>query len=91
MTERILLLTGHLAYPRLIKTMNSLGPTPFVWKVFDIGVKVAALMTEAIILRRVARPLEADRIILPGRCRADLECAVARAWRQGRTRAGRDQ
>ncbi len=73
MTERILLLTGHLAYPRLIKTMNSLGPTPFAWKVFDIGVKVAALMTEAIILRRVPRPLDADRIILPGRCRADLD------------------
>jgi dihydropteroate synthase-like protein len=73
MTERILLLTGHLAYPRLIKTMNSLGPTPFVWRAFDIGVKVAALMTEAIILRRVPQPLDADRIIVPGRCRADLE------------------
>jgi dihydropteroate synthase-like protein len=78
MTERILLLTGHRAYPRLIKTMNSLGPTPFVWRAFDIGVKVAALMTEAIILRRVPRPLDADRIILPGRCRADLD-ALSRA------------
>ena len=29
-------------------------------------------MTEAIILRRLARPVAADRIILPGRCRADL-------------------
>ena len=78
MTERILLLTGHLAYPRLIKTMNGLGQTPFVWCAVDIGVKVAALMTEAIILRRVPRPVDADRIILPGRCRADLE-ALSRA------------
>jgi dihydropteroate synthase-like protein len=29
-------------------------------------------MTEAIILRRLARPVAADRIILPGRCRAGL-------------------
>jgi dihydropteroate synthase-like protein len=72
MTERLLLLTGHFAYPRLVKLMNSLGPLPFTWRVLDIGVKVAALMTEAIILRRLPRPLDADRIILPGRCRADL-------------------
>jgi dihydropteroate synthase-like protein len=72
MTERLLLLTGHYAYPRLVKLMTGLGPLPFAWRVHDIGVKVAALMTEAIILRRLPRPLEADRIILPGRCRADL-------------------
>jgi dihydropteroate synthase-like protein len=72
MVERLLLLTGHFAYPRLVKVMNSLGPTPFTWQVFDIGVKVAALMTEAIILHRLRRPLEVDRILLPGRCRADL-------------------
>ncbi len=72
MTERVLLLTGHYAYPRLVKLMSGLGPLPFAWRVHDIGVKVAALMTEAIILRRLPRPLDADRVILPGRCRADL-------------------
>src|SRR5579863_3257581 len=72
MAERILLLTGHLAYQRLLKTMTGLGPTPFAWQVFDIGVKVAALMTDVIIRRRLPQPLEADRIIVPGRCRADL-------------------
>jgi dihydropteroate synthase-like protein len=72
MAERVLLLTGHFAYPRLVKLMNSLGALPFTWRVHDIGVKVAALMTEAIILRRLPRPLDADRIILPGRCRADV-------------------
>ncbi|MFZ3177247.1 MAG: DUF6513 domain-containing protein [Methylovirgula sp.] len=72
MAERLLLLTGHYAYPRLVKLMNGLAPLPFTWRVHDIGVKVAALMTEAIILRRLPRPLEADRVILPGRCRADL-------------------
>jgi dihydropteroate synthase-like protein len=72
MSERLLLLTGHLAYPRLEKLMRSLGETSFGWDVYDIGVKVAALLTEAIILHRIARPIAADRIILPGRCRANL-------------------
>ena len=39
----------------------------------DIGVKVAALMTEEIIARRLPKPVEADKIMLPGRCRADLD------------------
>ena len=72
MSERLLFLTGHLAYPRLEKLMRSMGKTSFSWELCDIGVKVAALMTEAIIMRRLARPVSADRIILPGRCRADL-------------------
>lgn len=73
MAERLLLLTGHLAFDRLVKLMKGLGSVPFGWHVYDIGVQVAALMTEAIILNRLPRPLEADRIILPGRCRADLD------------------
>ncbi|MGH6801047.1 MAG: DUF6513 domain-containing protein, partial [Methylocella sp.] len=72
MTERLLFLTGHLAYPRLERLMRSMGETTFSWQVCDIGVKVAALMTEAIIMRRLACPIPAERIILPGRCRADL-------------------
>jgi dihydropteroate synthase-like protein len=73
MAERLLLLTGHLAHARLVKLMTELGDVPFQWNVFDIGVQVAALMTEAIILRRLPRPLQADRVIVPGRCRADLD------------------
>jgi dihydropteroate synthase-like protein len=72
MSEHLLLVTGHLAYPRLEKLMRSLGETSFTWEVCNIGVKVAALMTEAIILRRLVRPVSADRVILPGRCRANL-------------------
>ena len=66
MAERLLLLTGHFAYPRLVKLMNGLDALPFTWRVLDIGVKVAALMTEAIILRRLPRPLAADRDYLAG-------------------------
>ena len=73
MPERILFLTGHLARPRLEKVLTGLMDPGFDWSVYDIGVKVAALMTEAIISRRLPRPVEANRILLPGRCRADLQ------------------
>src|SRR5262249_851050 len=73
MAERIALLTGHLARARLEKVLAGLEQPGFAWSVIDMGVKVAALMTEAIILRRLPRPLQADRVLLPGRCRADLE------------------
>lgn len=73
MGERLLFLTGHLARPRLEKVLKALGPVAFTWEICDIGVKVAALMTQAIIARRLPRPVEADRIIVPGRCRADLD------------------
>ena len=73
MGERILFLTGHLAAGRLDKVLRGVGATDFEWSIVDIGVKVAALMTEAIILRRLLRPVNATRVVLPGRCRADLD------------------
>jgi dihydropteroate synthase-like protein len=73
MAERILFLTGHLARPRLEKVLTSLNDVAFEWSIFDVGVKVAALMTEAIISRRLPRPVNAERILVPGRCRADLD------------------
>src|SRR5262245_18149402 len=71
MAESILFLTGHLARPRLEAVLTGME-AGFVWKVLDIAVKVAALMTEDIIARRLPNPVEADKIMLPGRCRADL-------------------
>jgi dihydropteroate synthase-like protein len=72
MTERILFLTGRLAQGRLEKVLRGMGPTAFDWSIFNVGVKVAALMTEPILMRRLPRPLDADRVVVPGRCRADL-------------------
>lgn len=72
MTENILFLTGHLAEPRLDAVLEGMKGE-FAWRVVDIGVKVAALMTEEIILRRLDDSGDADKIMLPGRCRADLE------------------
>lgn len=73
MTERIAFLTGHLAQPRLEKVLAGMTSPGYAWSVINIGVKVAALMTEAIIARRLPRPVDATRIVLPGRCRADLD------------------
>lgn len=73
MTERLLFLTGHLAAPRLRRTLESLGPVDFSWEIVDVGVKVAALMTDAIVRRRLPAPLAADRVIFPGRAGLDAE------------------
>ena len=72
MRERILFLTGRLAEKRLEKVLQGMEPTAFDWSVFSVGVKVAALITEPILMRRLPRPIDADRVIVPGRCRADL-------------------
>ena len=72
MAEKILFLTGHLAEPRLEAVLKSMDPE-FEWRVVDIGVKVAALMTEDIIMRRLPDAGGADKILLPGRCRGDLD------------------
>ncbi|MBO0751363.1 MAG: dihydropteroate synthase [Bradyrhizobiaceae bacterium] len=72
MTDRILFLTGHLAHARLTKVLTEAGDLGVSWQTLDIGVKVAALMTEAIITHRLGHPVNADRVVLPGRCRVDL-------------------
>ncbi len=73
MSEHRLFLTGRLALPRLGKVLAAMQPTPFTFEVRDIGVKVAALMTPDIIRRRLPQPLQANRVILPGRSRGDLD------------------
>jgi dihydropteroate synthase-like protein len=72
MSERLLFVTGRLARPRLEAVLAAMAP-PFAYEILDIGVKVAALMTEPILMNRLPRPLLANRIVLPGRCRADLD------------------
>jgi hypothetical protein len=73
MTEHILFVTGHLAKPRLTKLLAHMAPADFTYEIVDIGVKVAALMTGQILRRRLPAPIKADRVLLPGRFRGDLE------------------
>jgi dihydropteroate synthase-like protein len=70
--DHIVFLTGRLAERSLIRVLDSLAPTPFSWEIREIGLQVAALMTADMIRRRVPAPLEAQRVIVPGRCRGDL-------------------
>ncbi|TIS95152.1 DUF6513 domain-containing protein [Mesorhizobium sp.] len=73
MAERLAFLTGHLAKVRLERLLAGLGETEFAWEIIDIGVKVAALMSEDIIKRRLSLTGGTDRVILPGRYRGDIE------------------
>ena len=72
-TEHLVFVTGKLAHARLEKVAKTLPAERFAWSIADAGVKVAALMTEEIIKRRVEIPDGATRIVLPGRCRASPE------------------
>ncbi|MBA3477354.1 MAG: dihydropteroate synthase [Lautropia sp.] len=71
--EHILFLTGRLAEKALHRVLQSIEPPLFTWQVREIGVQVAALMTAELIRRRLPPPLQVDRVIVPGRCRGDLQ------------------
>lgn len=71
--EHIVFLTGRLAQPSLERVLGGIEAAPFTWEIREIGLQVAALMTAEMIRRRVALPVQADRIVVPGRCRGDVE------------------
>jgi dihydropteroate synthase len=80
--EHILFLTGRLALPSLERVLADITSAPFTWEARELGLQVAALMTADMIRRRVVLPLisatgaaprRVDRIILPGRCRGDVD------------------
>ncbi|WP_448187971.1 DUF6513 domain-containing protein [Azospirillum sp. sgz301742] len=73
MPEHILFLTGELAEPRLKRVLDSLQPLDFRTSVVNLGVKVAALATTEIVLRRLKSTEGADLVLLPGRFRGDLD------------------
>lgn len=73
MADKLLFLTGHLAEARLNGTLSEIGLPEDSYAVRNVGIKVAALMTEKILKNRLEAPLEADRVVLPGRVRMNLE------------------
>src|SRR5262249_13609689 len=78
MEERhYIFLTGRLAKPRLERVLGGLTDPGFTYEERDMGVKVAALMTEPIVRRRLEPPLVATAIVVPGRCRMDLDSLSA--------------
>ena len=72
MSEKILFLTGKLAERQLERILSSMKPQ-FSYQINQIGVNVAALMSESIIMRRLSKDQNFDRIIVPGKFRGDLK------------------
>ena len=71
--EHILFLTGRLAQPSLERVLAGIEAPPFTWEVRELGLQVAALMTAEMIQRRLELPGQVDRILVPGRCRGDVD------------------
>ncbi|MBM4207466.1 MAG: dihydropteroate synthase [Gammaproteobacteria bacterium] len=71
MSEHVLFLTGKLAEKQLRGILERMQPE-FSYTVHQLGLKVAALMTTDMILRRLKDTFGASRIIIPGRCRGDI-------------------
>lgn len=76
MAENLLFLTGKLAEKSLDKVLTEIQQNaktpPFKYRIQQIGVSVAALMTPDLILRRVKETGDADKVILPGLCQGDI-------------------
>lgn len=70
--EHILFLTGKLAEKQLRQILHAMQPA-FDYTVHQLGLTVAALMTADMIQRRLKDTFGADRILVPGRCRGDLD------------------
>ncbi len=70
--ERLLFLTGSLAEKQLRSILEKMQPD-FSYKVHQLGLKVAALMTADMIERKLKDTFGATKIIVPGRCRGDLD------------------
>jgi dihydropteroate synthase-like protein len=73
MVERILFLTGALAEERLKKVLKAMVPMDFTYQTHQVGVKVAALMTGTIIMRRLPAAAGFGKVMVPGRFQGDLE------------------
>jgi len=76
MTQKLLFLTGKLAEKSLNKVLsevqNNPKTPPFKYRIEQIGVSVAALMTPDLIARRLKQAGDADKVIVPGLCQGDL-------------------
>ena len=74
--DNLLFVTGKLAEKSLHKVLADVISNPktptFKYRVEQIGVSVAALMTPDLIARRLKSAGDANKMILPGLCQGDL-------------------
>ena len=73
MDERILFLTGRLAHDSLCREIEALAKRDFSYRVHELGLQVAGLMTADMIKRRLRTLGDVQRIIVPGLCGGDVE------------------
>ena len=79
MDERILFLTGRLAHDSLCRELEGLAERDFSYRVHELGLQVAGLMTADMIKRRLQPPEDVQRIIVPGLCGGEVE-ALAQTY-----------
>ena len=77
MPEHILFLTGRLAEKNLHRVLETMHPAPFRHSVLTLSLQVAGLMTSDMIRRRLADIGDVDRVMVPGRCRGNLEALAS--------------
>ena len=70
MPEHIVFLTGKLAERNLRGVLEDLTADEFTCEVVRLPINVAGLMTADFISRHFPPGASADRVIVPGRCRA---------------------
>jgi dihydropteroate synthase-like protein len=74
--DNLLFITGKLAEKSLNKVLKEVTANPktpaFKYRVEQIGVSVAALITPDLIARRLKSSGDANKMILPGLCQGDL-------------------
>ncbi len=73
MAEHLLFVTGKLARKSLERVLSSLEPRNFTYDIRVPGVAVAALLTVKLLKKRLGDVAAFSRVILPGRCRGDLD------------------
>ncbi|MBI3528007.1 MAG: dihydropteroate synthase [Betaproteobacteria bacterium] len=73
MSEHILFLTGRLAEKNLHRVLEAMQPAPFRHSVLALSLQVAGLMTSDMIQRRLPDANGIDRVMVPGRCRGNLD------------------
>jgi len=78
MPDHVLFLTGRLAEKSLVRLLEAMQPAPFEYKVLALSLQVAGLMTSDMILRRLPDVAGASKVMVPGRCRGDLDALSAR-------------
>ena len=79
MGEHILFLTGRLARDHLCREIEGLEKREFSYRVHELGLQVAGLMTADMIRRRLNGPGDAQRILVPGLCGGEVE-ALSEAY-----------